>query len=310
MIKSINKLNTVGPVKVGSLKSQLHLRPSYDELMKETLVGDVNRPSIENVIDRKATRYRLNQYGSQFDNKDVLDIQKKQELDRRGEVMKGAMSDAGSVRAKLDDELKLVDTLKQHQSFIQEGLTEAQKQKEELTERMRLWKAQQEEMASAVSKSSYPAGVEVHSMVSADEMPELEPLEEGEEEDEQEDDPVVEVESKAEDAYGYNEFKKRASELTPAYLASRPEEMKEVMDKLKGFKKIKDSVYKEFTELYSALINSDGEFIKKEHRLKLVRFYNDKVYYSVFNPRSKEKEDSQNAMDGSFGIPKEVPEGA
>ena len=114
---------------------------------------------------------------------------------------------------------------------------------------MRLWREQHEEMASAVSKSSYPAGVEVHSMVSADEMPELEPLEEGEEEDEREDDPVVEVESKAEDAYGYNEFKKRASELTPAYLASRPEEMKEVMDKLKGFRKIKDSVFKEFTEL-------------------------------------------------------------
>ena len=47
---------------------------------------------------------------------------------------------------------------------------------------MRLWREQHEEMASAVSKSSYPAGVEVHSMVSANEMPELEPLEEGESE--------------------------------------------------------------------------------------------------------------------------------
>ena len=64
-----------------------------------------------------------------------------------------------------------------------------------LAEKMRLWREQHEEMASAVSKSSYPAGVEVHSMVSADEMPELEPLEEGEEEDEREDDPVVEVEA-------------------------------------------------------------------------------------------------------------------
>ena len=164
------------------------------------------------MIDRKATRYRLNQYGSQFDNKGALDIQKKQELDRRGEVMKGA--------------------------------------------------------------------------------------------DEREDDPVVEVESNAEDAYGYDEFKKRASELTPAYLASRPEDMKKVMDKLKGLRKIKDSVYKEFTELYNALINSDGDFIKKEHRLKLVRFYNDKVYYSVFHPRPKEKEDSPTVMDVSF---KEIP---
>ena len=130
MIKSISRLNTVGPVKVGSLKSQLHLRPSCDELLKETLVGDENRPSIENVIDRKATRHRLNQYGSQFDNNGALDIQKKQELDRRGEVMKGTMSDDGSVRAKLNDELKLADTLKQHQSFIQEGLAETNKQKD------------------------------------------------------------------------------------------------------------------------------------------------------------------------------------
>ena len=192
MIKSMNRLNTVGPVKVGSLKSQLHLRSSYDELLKETLVGDENRPSIENVIDRKATRYRLNQYGSQFDNKDALDIQKKQELNRREEVIKEASSDGGSVRAKLDDELKLADTLKQQQSFINERLAETNKQKEELAEKMRLWREQHEEMASAVSKQSIPEGVEIHSMVSADEMPELEPLEE-EEEDEREDDPVVEV---------------------------------------------------------------------------------------------------------------------
>ena len=59
MIKSVNRLNSVEPVKIGSLKSQLHLRPSYDELLKETLVSDENRPSIENVIDRKATRYKL-----------------------------------------------------------------------------------------------------------------------------------------------------------------------------------------------------------------------------------------------------------
>ena len=189
MIKSMNRLNTVGPVKVGSLKSQLHLRPSYDELLKETLVGDENRPSIENVIDRKATRYRLNQYGSQFDNKDALDIQKKQELNRREEVMKEASSDGGSVRAKLDD------TLKQQQSFINERLAEANKQKEELAEKMRLWREQHDEMASAVSKQSIPEGVEIHSMVSADEMPELEPLEEGEEEDEHENDPVVELEA-------------------------------------------------------------------------------------------------------------------
>ena len=95
-------------------------------------------------------------------------------------------------------------------------------------------------------------------------MPELEPLkirEEGEEEDEREYDPVVEVEPKAEDAYGYDEFKTRASELTPAYLASKQEEMKEVMNKLNGFQRIKDSVHEEFLELHNTLVNSDGDFI-------------------------------------------------
>ena len=225
--------------------------------------------------------------------------------------MKGAMSDGGSVRAKLDNELKLADTLKQHQSFIHERLMETNKQKEELEERMRLWIEQHEDMASAVSKGSIPTG-EVHSMArdDDDEMPELEPLnkqEEGEEEEEdREEDPVVEVEGKAEDAYGYNEFKKRASELTPSYLASKPEEMKEVMDRLKGFKfrMIKDGVYEEFIELYNTVVNSDGDCIKKENRLKLVRFYNNKVYYSIFHQRPKEKRDSPTVMDGSF---KEIP---
>ena len=64
MLTSVSRLNTTKPFAIGSLKSQLHLRPSYDELLKETLVEDENRPSIENVIDRKATRYRLNQYGT------------------------------------------------------------------------------------------------------------------------------------------------------------------------------------------------------------------------------------------------------
>ena len=95
MIKSRNRLNTVGAVKVGSLKSQLHLRPSYDELLKETLVSDENRPSIEDVIDRRAARYKLNQYGSRFDNKDALDVQKKEELSRREEVKKEASTDIG-----------------------------------------------------------------------------------------------------------------------------------------------------------------------------------------------------------------------
>ena len=41
--------------------------------------------------------------------------------------MKGATSDGGSVRGKMDNELKLADALKQHQSFIHGRLMETNK---------------------------------------------------------------------------------------------------------------------------------------------------------------------------------------
>ena len=41
--------------------------------------GDVTRPSIESVIDRRATIFRNNQYGSQFDNVDFLGLKKQEE---------------------------------------------------------------------------------------------------------------------------------------------------------------------------------------------------------------------------------------
>ena len=307
MIKSMNRLNTVGPVKVGSLKSQLHLRPSYDELLKETLVGDENSPSIENVIDRKATRYRLNQYGSQFDNKDALDIQKKQELNKREEVMKEASSDGGSVRAKLDDELKLADTLKQQQSFINERLAETNKQKEELAEKMRLWREQHEEMASAVSKQSIPEGVEIHSMVSADEMPELEPLEEGEEalkkgKDDDDDAQttitnaeIMEMQEQAnemelqnvenEDVDDERIFKNYLSGIKwmwPEYLAKNPRSlMDSIISKLHQFNVINAVKYDEFKELLDEYNNTTG-VDRNAVKVKLQKYYEDNVYNKYF----------------------------
>ena len=98
MIKSINRLNTTKPLAIGTLKSQLHLilRPSYDELLKETLVEDENRPSIEDVIDRKATRYRLNQYGSQWDNKDSLGLLNQETMKRKEELRKAKTTASSS----------------------------------------------------------------------------------------------------------------------------------------------------------------------------------------------------------------------
>ena len=64
---------------IKTLKSELRLRPTYDELigMIESQ-GDPNRPSIEKRIDRRATLFRNNQFGSQLDNIDFLGLKTEQ----------------------------------------------------------------------------------------------------------------------------------------------------------------------------------------------------------------------------------------
>ena len=271
MIKSINRLNTVGPVKVGSLKSQLHLRPSYDELLKETLVEDENRPSIENVIDRRATRYRLNQYGSQFDNKDALDIQKKEELSRREEVKKDSSSGKGIFK-------EIGDTFKQQMTFVDERLMEVNRQKEEFEERMRLMFGQHDEMASAVSRQSIPEGVKVHSMASNQE--------EGEEE-EPEDDPIVDEEEKKEgkddddDLSKVEDFIDETRGNTPLYLANVQTEMKRIIDKIYNVGLMKDDIYIEFNNLISELIESETNVKKQENKTKLIDFTKSMYIISV-----------------------------
>ena len=81
---------------IKTLKSELKLRPTYDEMigMIESQ-GDETRPSIEKVIDRRATLFRNNQFGSQFDNIDFLGL-KKQEEDRARENSRQAhLTNAG-----------------------------------------------------------------------------------------------------------------------------------------------------------------------------------------------------------------------
>ena len=75
---------------IKTLKSELKLRPTYEELIGMIEAqGDPNRPSIETVIDRRATIFRNNQFGSQFDNVDFLGL-KKQEEDRAKEATRQA----------------------------------------------------------------------------------------------------------------------------------------------------------------------------------------------------------------------------
>ena len=75
---------------IKTLKAELNLRPTYDEMIGMIEAqGDENRPSIETVIDRRATIFRNNQFGSQFDNVDFLGL-KKQEEDRARENLRQA----------------------------------------------------------------------------------------------------------------------------------------------------------------------------------------------------------------------------
>ena len=65
---------------IKTLKSELKLRPTYDEMIGMIEAqGDPNRPPIEQVIDRRATLFRNNQFGSQFDNIDFLGLKKQEE---------------------------------------------------------------------------------------------------------------------------------------------------------------------------------------------------------------------------------------
>ena len=75
---------------IKTLESELKLKPTYDELVGMIEDADKeNRPPIDKIIDRRATLFRNNQFGSQLDNIDFLGL-KKQEEDRAKEDVRQA----------------------------------------------------------------------------------------------------------------------------------------------------------------------------------------------------------------------------
>ena len=72
---------------IKTLKAELNLKPTYDEMIG--MIEDVdkeNRPPIEKIIDRRATLFRNNQFGSQFDNIAFLRLKKQEEDKVKNEV--------------------------------------------------------------------------------------------------------------------------------------------------------------------------------------------------------------------------------
>ena len=212
---------------IKTLKSELKLRPTYDEMigMIESQ-GDPNRPSIESVIDRRATIFRNNQYGSQFDNIDFLGLKKQEEDKVRNELRQAQLRKAsvekgtstgvlavGSSGLNTPAEIEFADAVDYDEMMnfqdrfrrFREELREKENNAsagimasilgdtERYRGNVRRQNFEISEMAKNVlidvHSQSLPAGVPVHSMASDvdDTMPDLIPID-GEDEESQEED--------------------------------------------------------------------------------------------------------------------------
>ena len=178
---------------IKTLKSELNLRPTYDEMigMIESQ-GEVTRPSIESVIDRRATLFRNNQFGSQFDNVDFLGLKKQEEDKVKNEMRQAQLrqtaistgSSMGVLSARSSGfntplEIELLDG----QELSDDEIARIQAEMEAHMEMMR--GARQRTISSVssdledVHRQTLPAGVPVHSMETdgSETMPDLEPIE-------------------------------------------------------------------------------------------------------------------------------------
>ena len=190
------------------LKSELKLRPTYDEMIGMIEDADKeNRPPIDKVLDRRATLFRNNQFGSQFDTIDFLGL-KKQEEDkvknelRQTQLRQTAMATGSSmgilsyggitpVGAYNADGFEAPDSDDYRMTAEQINRIRAELEAGERRQR----EAQQASSSSARSdlsdatSQSLPAGVPIHSMATDEDVPPLEtPTEVAEEEEEEEED--------------------------------------------------------------------------------------------------------------------------
>ena len=191
---------------IKTLKAELQLRPTYDEMIGMINEQDKeNRPPIEKVIDRRATLFRNNQFGSQFDNLDFLGLKKQEEDKVKNEMRQtqlrqtaiatgssmgilsyGGLTPVGAYNANgfetpdSDDYRMTAEQINRIRAELEAG---ERRQRE----------AQQSSSSSARSdlsvatSQSLPAGVPIHSMATDEDLPPLEtPTEVAEEEEEEE----------------------------------------------------------------------------------------------------------------------------
>ena len=188
--------------------------------------GDPNRPSIESVIDRRATIFRNNQYGSQFDNIDFLGLKKQEENNVRNELRQAQLRKAGVEKGTstgvlavgssglntpaeiefadavdYDEMMNFQDRFRTFREELREKENNASAgimasilgDTERYRENVRRQNFEISEMAKNdlidVHSQSLPAGVPVHSMASDadDTMPDLIPIDGADEKSQEED---------------------------------------------------------------------------------------------------------------------------
>ena len=95
IMAEINQKPNIGYM-IKTLKSELKLKPTYDELVGTIEDADKeNRPPIDKIIDRRATLFRNNQFGSQLDNIDFLGLKKQEEDRAKEDVRQAQLRQAG-----------------------------------------------------------------------------------------------------------------------------------------------------------------------------------------------------------------------
>ena len=252
---------------IKTLKSELKLRPTYDEMIGMIEAqSDENRPSIETVIDRRATLFRNNQFGSQFDNIDFLGL-KKQEEDRAKEEVRQAQLrqtaiSTGSSMGVLTSSgfttpAEVYEATDDDDDMTSEEATRIRSEMERYLQRQQ--QAQQASASSSRSdldeahRQSLPTGVEMYrkNTGGTDEMTPLETPteiveEEEEEEEESEDDEEVEVDNNNDLKYWERKTLKQLEEQLELRGIQLDKKQLQEMERLKPKGKGKDMTKKQY----------------------------------------------------------------
>ena len=151
------------------IMNQFERRPTYNELVEMVEEEELKvKPSIENVIDRKASIFRNNQYGGRFDNPDLVGLQKQEQM-RQLQMMKQAtmreamIADPDRLRFGTQTGFQTPATITET-SVDEDFMLRMEQELNDYIERQRQQRefdrSDADEMLSIVSSQQLPEGVE------------------------------------------------------------------------------------------------------------------------------------------------------